>query len=227
MSEIQSLKHQLPKGYVILPKGDRYLSLHCRKQSLELGKDIYIITDRKGVRQGLGVPHHVLKEVEALAKATAQSRLDAVIQKDRRLITTARLMVEKLYPKMPADEVQTCLNHAFHKGSGRVGRSTTLRGDSSEKLKFKVCLAVAAYIRHEHTLYDSLLCHGILREEARQQVEGDMNEVLLRWRSESKEPTVERKVKSAAKTIQKPKALTTRPRIRPKSKPNLRRNRKL
>src|SRR5690606_33383201 len=43
MSEIQCLPYGLPKGYALLPKGDRYLTLHGRKRTLELGKDVYIV----------------------------------------------------------------------------------------------------------------------------------------------------------------------------------------
>ncbi len=44
-------------------------------------------------------------------------------------------------------------------------------------------LAVAAWIRHQHTEYDDLLSGGIDRFEAREMVRHKVREVLSRWAS--------------------------------------------
>jgi hypothetical protein len=44
-------------------------------------------------------------------------------------------------------------------------------------------LAVVAYIRHQHTQYDSLLMAGVERLVARSEVRAQIETVLARWSS--------------------------------------------
>jgi hypothetical protein len=46
-----------------------------------------------------------------------------------------------------------------------------------------VQLAVAAHLRHAETGYDELLGRGTERREAREQVRGQVERVLARWRN--------------------------------------------
>ncbi|KAL9107738.1 MAG: hypothetical protein Q9187_008386, partial [Circinaria calcarea] len=81
---------------------------------------------------------------------------------------------------------EAVLSHGFQKGSGRVGRSTTLTDDE------KITKAVIAHIRHTETPYDNLLRQATdhcpketRREDARASVRAQVDDVLRRWRSES------------------------------------------
>ncbi len=49
--------------------------------------------------------------------------------------------------------------------------------------KISVWLALVAYIRHQHTEYDSLLEEGYGKEAARHFVLGTINETLTNWRA--------------------------------------------
>lgn len=76
---------------------------------------------------------------------------------------------------MPKETLKIVLEHAFLKGSGRVGRTAMI---SDEK---KVLLAVDAHIRHVHTPYEKLLDAGIQRKEARKQVWDAVKAVERSW----------------------------------------------
>jgi len=88
---------------------------------------------------------------------------------------------------MPKKEAGWIADHAFEVSSGRVGRS------SSVEIEKKIELAVNAYVRHNHTTYDDLLNQGWDRDAARQEVAGDIEQVLRQWRGaqaiEEKEPS--------------------------------------
>lgn len=76
---------------------------------------------------------------------------------------------------MPEKCVQEILQHAFLKGSGRVGRIST----RSEQAK--ATLAAEAHIRHNHTSYDQLLDGGIDRESARETVWDLVQDIRDQW----------------------------------------------
>lgn len=76
---------------------------------------------------------------------------------------------------MPESSLDVVLNHAFLKGSGRVGR-TSMTTD-----KRKASLAVEAHIRHTHTPYDSLLDGGMERDEARKKVWPAVKVIRKSW----------------------------------------------
>lgn len=76
---------------------------------------------------------------------------------------------------MPAASLETVVNHAFLKGSGRVGR-TSKRTDER-----KAELAVEAHIRHTHTPYEELLDAGMDREEARELVWDTVQQIKAEW----------------------------------------------
>lgn len=76
---------------------------------------------------------------------------------------------------MPNDTLEIILNHAFLKGSGRVGRTSTTTD------KRKATLAVEAHIRHIHTPYETLLSSGVERCEARERVWPDVKAIKKSW----------------------------------------------
>lgn len=84
---------------------------------------------------------------------------------------------------MPVDTLEKVLNHAYLKGSGRVGRSTTM---SDER---KMVLAVEAHIRHTHTPYEALLDKGLNRREARNAVWDTVRDIRNAWEGSNEQDT--------------------------------------
>ena len=74
-------------------------------------------------------------------------------------------------------EVERIARHTAERGSGRVGRSAAGRSLEEHALE----LAVAAWVRHNHTKYDDHLGDGIERFEAREMVRDQVREVVRRW----------------------------------------------
>lgn len=122
------------------------------------------------------MPHHILGAAEAEAEATADARKRKVDMKDARDRTTAQNLLEREFPDMPSKDVRDVLDHAFLKGSGRVGRSGTMKSEED-----KVRLAVEAHIRHVHTDYDKLIEDGMDRDDARDVVWDTIKEVKESW----------------------------------------------
>jgi hypothetical protein len=77
---------------------------------------------------------------------------------------------------MPSSDLEKVLNHAFMKGSGRLGRTS---GQSVER---RASLAVGAYVRHRYTTYDDMLNRGeASREQTRDRVWKTVRDVKLGW----------------------------------------------
>lgn len=76
---------------------------------------------------------------------------------------------------MPPATLDIVMDHAFLKGSGRVGRT----GMTTDKRK--ASLAVEAHIRHTHTPYDSLLDGGMERSDARKKVWPTVKAIKKSW----------------------------------------------
>lgn len=76
---------------------------------------------------------------------------------------------------MPAESLEVILDHAFLKGSGRVGRTSTKTDER------KVILAVEAHIRHTCTPYEQLLQTGMDRTKAREAVWGTVKAIKTAW----------------------------------------------
>lgn len=76
---------------------------------------------------------------------------------------------------MPVESLEVILDHAFLKGSGRVGRTSTKTDER------KAILAVEAHIRHMHTPYEELLQAGMDRAEAREAVWGTVKAIKTAW----------------------------------------------
>jgi hypothetical protein len=88
----------------------------------------------------------------------------------------AKAVLQKRYPNMPSSDLEQVLNHAFMKGSGRVGRTN---GQGVER---RASLAVGAHVRHTYTDYDGLLNRGeVSREQARDLVWKTVRDVKLGW----------------------------------------------
>ncbi|GAD94265.1 conserved hypothetical protein [Paecilomyces variotii No. 5] len=199
----------LPAGYMFVHRGDVYITRHCRSRTKDSKRIVYLVYDNKGKRTlGIRVPKAIYHSVRSDATATASSRADAVKVRDERDLTRSRKLLLNQFPKIPPSSLEKVLEHAFLKGSGRVGRSTK-RSDER-----KAELAVEAHIRHLHTPYEKLLDEGMDREQARKKVWDAVQEVKAAWGGEkrdgplpSKRMKRKRRVKSskgkAAKKVKK------------------------
>lgn len=119
-------------------------------------------------------------QAEAVRTEDARSKQREIaaakrIKKEAKLRAEVVVKMLEMYPQMPKEEAGRIADHAFEVSSGRIGRTTLV------EIKKKIELAVQAYIRHAHTRYDDLLNNGWDREAARQEVAGDIEQVLRRW----------------------------------------------
>lgn len=109
------------------------------------------------------------------AVATAESRSSAVQVRDAKDLSRARKLLRDQFPLMPDGSLEVVLNHAFLKGSGRVGRTSTTTEER------KALLAVEAHIRHTHTPYEKFLDAGMDRKAAREAVWPAVQTIKKAW----------------------------------------------
>ncbi|KJK63014.1 Uncharacterized conserved protein DUF2293 [Aspergillus parasiticus SU-1] len=169
--------------YVFVPKGDVYVTRNCRANTKESERTVYTVYDKTGKRTlGIRVPSDIYAAVLESAAATAETRANAVKLRDEKDLAHSRQILRTQFPLMPAESLEAILNHAFLKGSGRVGRTAT---QSDER---KADLAVEAHIRHTHTPYESMLHAGAGREEARDAVWGLVKAIKTAWEGGDSQP---------------------------------------
>ncbi|KAL4986170.1 hypothetical protein BDW68DRAFT_178984 [Aspergillus falconensis] len=174
-------KVPLPTDYVFVPRGDVYVTRHCRSKTKEDHRLVYKVYDNTGKKAlGIRVPADVYAAVIQSAEETAESRANAVRARDERDLAHNKELLRKQFPLMPAQSLNAILEHAFLKGSGRVGRTTTTPE------KEKVTLAVEAHIRHVHTPYEALLRSGMSRLEARNKIREQVQTILAAWAGENR-----------------------------------------
>ncbi len=170
---------------VFLPRGDMALSRRARKHSpLSAVVVRFKRTRKRYERQGLLVTPAALAQAEAECTADAAERAarreqDAArrLDEDRELVAAMAQAIRAQYPHCPPAEAQRIAAHTAERGSGRVGRSASGRALMPAALD----LAVIAFIRHNHTNYDTLLMQGVERQEARDWVREQVDRVLAQW----------------------------------------------
>ncbi|KAL4934569.1 DUF2293 domain-containing protein [Aspergillus undulatus] len=166
----------LPANYVFVPAGNVYITRHCRSKTKESHRLVYKVYDNTGMKAlGIRVPKDVHNTVLQSAKETAESRAAAVKLRDEKDLAHSRELLRLQFPLMPDEALETILQHAFLKGSGRVGRTSTTSD------RHKGILAVEAHIRHKHTPYDQLLRDGKDREIARETVWPTVQAIRAAW----------------------------------------------
>ena len=165
----------MPRGYTFVPKGNVYITSHCRKQTQEAGETVYTVLNPKNAAVGIRVPRRVHTAVLESHKATQEKRAQAVQRKDQKLEREFRDAVLSQFPGTPSESVAKIVSRAMLKRSRRVGRTGML--DVAER----AALAVRAHIRHVHTRYDQLLRDGVSREQARSQTYEKIDEVMRSW----------------------------------------------
>ena len=91
-----------------------------------------------------------------------------------------RSAIKELFPKIPEDDLDQIVEHAWKEGSHRVGTNASL------ELPRRVQLATIARIRHTYTDYDNLL-RAFEWKHARLEVEQECLKKLIEWRGENDE----------------------------------------
>ena len=85
--------------------------------------------------------------------------------------------IKELFPKIPQEDLDKIVQHAWEEGSKRVGTNENMN------LANRVQLAVTARIRHAYTDYDRLL-KAFEWKDARHEVEAECVKKLKEWRGE-------------------------------------------
>ncbi|KAI1499614.1 hypothetical protein F5X99DRAFT_274679 [Biscogniauxia marginata] len=154
---IVSIRTPMPRGYSFVPKGDRYITSHCRAQTHSAGQAVYVVHDpRRRAVSGLRVPQRIYAAVLRAHKKTLSCRARATFRRDENLRSKLRAAILIEFPRVPAPELCQIIDWTMRKGARRVGRSSKL--DARERAR----LAVWAYIRHVHTEYDILRTRGAI-----------------------------------------------------------------
>lgn len=90
-----------------------------------------------------------------------------------------RVSIREMFPKMPEEDMEAIIKHAWEEDSFRVGTNASL------SLSRRIQLATIARIRHTYTDYDVLLKAFGDWHKARQDVEKDCLDKLKEWRGEN------------------------------------------
>ncbi|PLB33766.1 DUF2293 domain-containing protein [Aspergillus candidus] len=175
--EVNCFEHDsFPDGYVFVPRGDVYITRNCRAKTKQSHRIVHLVWDRSAkIKLGIRVPADVHAAVLELASATADSRANATMARDEKDLAHSQQLLRSQFPLMPDESMKIILDHAFRKGSGRVGRSSNLTDHH------KATLAVEAHIRHALTPYEDLLRAGVKRQTARHSVWGMIQSIKETW----------------------------------------------
>lgn len=185
MDEPSATRASLPKGYSFVSKGNAFITGNCRRHAQAASHVVYVVFKNgdKKIRIGIGVPTNIYLHVQLDERNTRSERVANVLKRDEHIAKEFKKAIMKNYPRIPASDVSGILEKALEKGKGKVGRTSTL--DISKK----VTLAVRAYIRHQHTNYDTLLRGGMDRDEARREAAAKVRSIDKAWnRTASRRP---------------------------------------
>ncbi|MGI8803929.1 MAG: DUF2293 domain-containing protein [Solirubrobacteraceae bacterium] len=169
-----------------LPAGDAALTRRARAASGLSAVVVRFSRARKRYeRQGVLVEEAALAAVEQQCLADDEARARRRCRDaERRTVEDLELCerfateITALFPGCPPARAEAIARHAAARGSGRIGRSASGRTADPRAVE----LAVVASVRHHDTRYDELLMAGVDRADARQQVRGDVERLLERWR---------------------------------------------
>jgi hypothetical protein len=170
---------------IFLPSGDAALTRRAGKYSILSAVVLKWSRARKRYeRQGLLVEDAALQRAEQECLADEEVRLrrrereaERRAELDQEYVMRFAIRVRELFPNCPPGREQIIAEHACQKYSGRVGRSAGAKRLDEELIR----LTVIAHIRHAETNYDEFLARGMDRREARDEVQGEIEQVLARW----------------------------------------------
>ena len=96
---------------------------------------------------------------------------------DERFVADLAAAIRAQFPGCSAERADRIARHAGARSSGRIGRTSAGRVLDAEAVR----LAVIAAVRHEDTRYEELLMSGTSRNEARELIREDVDQVLYDW----------------------------------------------
>ena len=102
---------------------------------------------------GVFLSKHQRRQAEMISSTAARQGLRFDIMRGLENEEYRRDVIRELYPKIPDEEVDTIIAHAWREGANRVGTSNC-------SLAHRVQFAVLAGIRHRWTDYEALLKAG-------------------------------------------------------------------
>ncbi|KAI1349709.1 hypothetical protein F5Y01DRAFT_327026 [Xylaria sp. FL0043] len=165
----------MPPGYSFVPKGNQYVTRHCRRQTQQSHKVVYAVVNDRKKQVGIRVPGAIYADVLQSEKATRSDRQELVRKNDETIEKSLGKAIREQFPRLPHEELRMIMRRATVKGHGRVGRTRTIT------MKEKAHLAVQAHIRHTKTNYDDLLKSGTGRDNARTIISQRVLDILREW----------------------------------------------
>ena len=171
---------------VFLPAGDAALTRRAKQASRLSAVVVRFSRSRKRhERQGLLVEQAAVEQAEQQCLSDEEARARRRERdRQRREVADEQFQQElaeqigRLFPGCPPRRAEAISRHTGARGSGRVGRSAAGRALDPDA----VTRSVVASARHEDTGYDELLMAGVPREQARERIRKDLEQVLERWR---------------------------------------------
>ncbi|KAH8879914.1 hypothetical protein GQ53DRAFT_755546 [Thozetella sp. PMI_491] len=175
-----NINSPVPLGYKYLSKGTHYITMHCRKRTRAAGKKVYVVRDPKKPKRssGIRIPRAIYAGVLDDFHRTHHVRTAAMQRREEKLKLEFQAATNRLYPRMPPEDVAQMISHSLCRFTRRIGRTTLIGLDS--RVKF----AVVAHIRHNHTDYDKLLKSKVQWPEARKQIKPVAEKILKAWAKE-------------------------------------------
>jgi hypothetical protein len=172
-----------------LPSGNVAMTRRSKKLSPLSAVVVRFNSRRKRYeRQGLLVASAAIDAAEEQCNTDAETRAvrrEIAAQRraetDKQLIEDMTNQIIAQFPGCPPAEAREIAAHTAVRGSGRVGRSAAGRQLQPES----IALAVGAWVRHQHTSYDSLLMKGMERQPARELIRDQQQAVLKQWSEKS------------------------------------------
>lgn len=170
---------------VFLPSGNATLTRRAKKLS-PLSAVVLRFNRRRNryERQGILATSGAIEQAKASCESDsdqrAKQRERAAARRmdfDLKLVREMTSLILNDYPCCPPEEAEQIASHTAQRGSGRVGRSAAGRALSPGAIE----LAVRAWVRHQHTNYDSLLMQGVERQHAREQIALNVSAKLQEW----------------------------------------------
>jgi hypothetical protein len=168
-----------------LPSGNVAMTRRSKKHSPLSAIVVRFNARRKRYeRQGILVTPTAIDAAEEECNADADQRAarrevaaQRRSQDDNVLIAEMTQRILSQYPGCPPAEANQIAAHTGIRGSGRVGRSAAGR----ELNPAAIALAVGAWVRHQHTDYDTLLMNGTERQTARDLIRDQQQSTLTQW----------------------------------------------
>jgi hypothetical protein len=184
--KVYCLKCSGMEGLVLLPAGDRTLTVRAKKLSKLSAVVLKWNKIRKCYeRQGLLVGKKALTEARRSCAADKDIRKEKrkkaavyAAKADLKYKKSFATAVTQAYPGCGIKNAGFIAEHACEKYSGRVGRSAAAKKLEPQTIN----LAVRAFIRHNMTEYESLFEKGYFKTKARKTIIGQVNEIAEKWK---------------------------------------------